>query len=167
MSNAIQSFGALYNNPFIFMPIFLSFYDSLGEKPRSILLSYLVLPLVLYPESHSFLVKAIPRSSMKTLVEANSRNSKEKMEKIDKRSRIYGIEERIVGYRDLTNASLQYAVDVSILDIDEDLSVEVTSDWHTTPICSPEQLKAAYNLGRLFKPYDVPTIYRNLGVKRL
>jgi len=155
MSNAIQSFGVLHNNPFIFGPIFLSFFESLGEKSKSILLSYLVLPLVLYPESHSFLVEANSRSSMRTMV------------KIEKRSRIYGIEERIVEYRELTNTSLQYAVDIGVLNVDEKLSVCVISNWPTTPICSPEQLKAARNLGRLFKPLDIPTIYRNLGVKRL
>lgn len=163
MSNAIQSFRVLHNNPFIFGPIFRSFFESLGEKSKSILLSYLVLPLVLYPESHSFLVGAISSSSIRTLVEAKS----SKGIKIEKRSRIYGIEERIVEYRELTNASLQYAVDIGVLKVDEKLSVDVILDWPTNPICSPEQLKAAYKLGRLFKPLDVPTIYQSLGVKRL
>ena len=45
MSNAIQSFGVLHNNPFIFGPIFQPFFEALGEKPKSILLSYPILPL--------------------------------------------------------------------------------------------------------------------------
>lgn len=163
MSNAIESFGVLHNNPFIFGPIFLSFFESLGEKSKGILLSYLVLPLVLYPESHDFLVMATSKSSMRTLVEAKSSTKI----KTEKRSRIYGIEERIIEYRELTNESLQYAIDISVLNINKKLSIDIVSNWPTNPICSPEQLKAARNLGRLFKPLDVPTIYRSLGVKKL
>ena len=120
MSNAIQSLGVLHNNPFIFGPIFRSFFESLGDKSKSILLSYLVLPLVLYPESHSLLVGAASRRSIRTLVGAPG-----------KRDPIYGLGERIAEYRELTNPSLQYAVDIGVLKIDENLSVDVISDWPT------------------------------------
>jgi hypothetical protein len=156
MSNAVKNFSVIYNNPFIFGPLFPSFYSSIGEKSKSILLSYLVLPLVLNPASLKFLVHVKSSSSVMTLVGGPG-----------KRDRIYGLEERIVEYRKLTNTSLQYEIDIGVLSINKDLSVCVESDLPSEPMYLPKQLKASYNLGRLFKPLDVPTIYRSLGVKRL
>lgn len=156
MSNAIQSFGVLHNNPFIFAPLFSQFYKSLGEKPKSVLLSYLVLPFVLYPESRIFLVKARSTSSLRTLIG-----------KKGNREHIYGLDERIADYRELTNTSFQHAVNMNVLQISETLSADVVSDWSTNPMCLPDQLKAAHRLGLLFTPFDVPTVYRMIGVKKL
>ena len=153
MSNAIQSFAALYNNPFIFGPLFPPFYKSFGEKPRSILLSYLILPIVLYPESRTFLVHAKSTSSIHTMVK--------------KRDRIYGIDERIAEYREFTNISVQYAIDIGVFQLTDSLSVHVKSNWPGGPLCSPDSIKAASRLGQLFTPFDIPTIYRLLGVKKL
>lgn len=153
MSNAIQSLGVLHNNPFIFAPLFSPFYKSLGEKPKSFLLSYLVLPLVLYPKSRTFLVRARSNSSIRTLM--------------SKRERIYGLDERIAEYRELTNTSLQHAVDMGVLHVRENLSVDVIADWTTKPMCSPDQRKAASKLGILLAPFDVPTVYRTIGVQKL
>lgn len=153
MSNAIQSFGVLHNNPFIFSPLFPPFYESLGEKPKSILLSYLILPLVLFPESQKFLMNAISTSSVHTMVK--------------KRDRIYGIDERMAEYRELTNSSIQYAADIGVLQFTDNLSVHVASDWPAVPLCPPVALKAASRLGYLFKPFDIPTVYRTLGVKKI
>lgn len=153
MSNAIQSLGELHNNPFIFAPLFSPFYKSLGEKPKSFLLSYLVLPLVLYPKSHTFLVGARSTSSLRTLM--------------GKKERIYGLDERIAEYRGLTNTSLQHAMDMGVLQVGEKLSVDVVSDWTTETLCSPDQLKAASKFGILLAPFDVPTVYRMIGVKKI
>ena len=153
MSNAIQSLGVLHNNPFIFAPLFSPFYKSLGEKPKSFLLSYLVLPLVLYPKSRTFLVGAKSTSSLRTLM--------------SKKERIYGLDERIDEYRGLTNTSLQHAVDMGVLQVVDNLSVNVVSDWTNEPLCSSDQLKAASKLGILLAPFDVPTVYRTIGVQKL
>jgi len=153
MSNAIQSFGVLHNNPFIFGPLFPPFYESLGKKPKSILLSYLILPLVLYPESNTFLVNAKSTSSVRTMVK--------------KRDRLYGLDERIAEFRKLTNTSVQYAIDIGVLELADDLTVYVNSSWSADPLCPADALKAANRLGILFAPFDIPTIYRMLGVKRL
>jgi hypothetical protein len=129
MSNAIQNLGVLYNNPFIFGPILRSFFESLGGKSRSILLSYLVLPLVLYPESHVLLVKrADSRRSIRNLVGVPG-----------KRDPIYGIEERIAGFRELTNLSIQYSVDIGVFSVDNNLSVNVISEWPAVPLCSTKE----------------------------
>ena len=84
-----------------------------------------------------------------------------------KRERLYGLDQRIAEYLRLTNATVQYATDMDILQITEDLSVNIITDWPTEPICPPEALKAASRLGKLFSPFDIPTIYRMIGVKRL
>jgi hypothetical protein len=156
MSNAIESFAVIYNNPFIFGTLFPSFYNSLGEKPKGILLSYLVLPLVLYPASLKFLMNAKSTSSVRTMVG-----------KPGERDRLYGLEERIAEYRELTNMSIQYEIDIGMLNIDENFSVNVNSYRSTNSLVFPDYQKAASRLGYLFAPFDVPTIYRILGVKKL
>jgi hypothetical protein len=156
MSNAIQSLSVLHNNPFILAPLFSSFYDLLGGKPQSILLSYFILPIVLYPSSQRFLLNANSKSSVMTMAG-----------KSNKRDRLYGLDERIIEYHELTNISFQYAIDMDVIRIKENLSIEVVSPWHSNALFLPDHLKAAKRLGILFRPFDVPTIYRMLGVKKI
>jgi len=162
MSNAIQSFAVIHNNPFIFGPLFPSFYASLGEKQNSVLLSYLVLPLVLYPASQKFLMNAKSTSSIMTLIG-----------KSDKRDRLYGLEERIAEYREITNISMQYEIDIGVVITDENLSINVNTSRSNNPrfinntLYFSDYRKSASKLGYLFAPFDVPTIYRLLGVKNL
>lgn len=153
MSNAIQHFGIIYNNPFVLGPVFPSFFKSLGKKPKGFLLSYLVLPLVLYPSSRTFLLRSRSTSTIRTLM--------------SKRERIYGLNERIAEYWGLTNKSFQHAVDIGILEIDETLSVNVVSDFPLDTMFVPDPITAAGRLGLLFNPFDVPTVYRMLGVKKI
>lgn len=87
--------------------------------------------------------------------------------KSGKRDRLYGLDERISEYRKLTNISFQHATDMGMLRIDEDLSVDVDSHWFSGTLCSPHHIKAASKLGVLFRPFDVPTIYRMIGVKKI
>ena len=153
MSNAIQSFKVIHHNPFTLTPLFLAFYSSLPVKPKSLLLSYLVLPMVLNPHSRKFLVGATSRSSMRTLIRD--------------RERLYGLAERIYEYRTLTNTCLQQAIDVNLIAVADDLSVIANPD-HAQDGSSPDNMiKAAKRFGELLTPFDVPTIYRMLGIKRL
>jgi hypothetical protein len=156
MSNAIKSFAVIHNNPFVFGQLFPSFYSSLGKKPKGILLSYLILPLVLYPASQKFLVNAKSTSSLMTMVG-----------KPGKRDRLYGLEERIAEYWELTNTSIQHEIDSGVLSIDEILSVDVNSYRSDNSPYFSDYRKAANRLGYLFAPFDVPTIYRIFGVKKL
>lgn len=156
MSNAVQSLSVLHNNPFILGPLFSSFYGMLGGKPQSILLPYLILPIVLYPASQRFLLHANSKSSVMTMAGKST-----------KRDRLYGLDERIAEYHELTNISFQYAVDMEVIRIAENLSVDVVSHWPSDTLCLPDHLKAANRLGILFRPFDAPTIYRMLGVKKI
>lgn len=153
MSSAIQSFEVIHHNPFTLSPLFPAFYRSLPVKPKSLLLSYLVLPMVLYPHSRRFLVGATSRSSMRTL--------------ISNRERLYGLAERIYEYRALTNTCIQQVIDVNLIAIADDLSVTAIHG-HAPEGSSPDDMiKAAERFGELLAPFDIPTIYRMLGIKRL
>ncbi len=67
----------------------------------------------------------------------------------------------------MSNKSLQYAVDVGALLIDSDLGIASGEPWPDTIIIEPGAIKAAKRLGVLFSPYDVPTIYRMLGIQKI
>lgn len=153
MSSAIKSYGVIHNNPFIFAPIFVEFYRGCILKEKSLLLSYLVLPIVLPKESRGFLSRAKSTSTVATLLRH--------------REYLEGLEERISEYRDLTNQAIRYAVDAGMIRIEADLSVKVICDecdYSLSPLAAP---RAARRLGTLFEPYDIPTIYRTFGVKKL
>jgi len=83
------------------------------------------------------------------------------------RDRLYGLDERLASYRDLTNTTFQYLLDIEVLRINQGLSVSVLTSWSSEMVLSPDYTKSANRLGKLFSPFDVPTIYRMLGVKRL
>ena len=153
MSNAIFSFSTLHNNPFIYAPLFHPFYEALGEKQYNLLLSYLILPLVLFQKSRKFLVQAKSTSSLHTMTK--------------KRELLYGIDDRIDDYRELTNTSVQYALDMGVITISNNLSVVAKSNWSDDSICPTDTPKAASQLGRLLAPYEIPYIYRKFGVRRL
>lgn len=153
MSNAIGSYAVIHNNPFILAPLFELFYASLPKKPKNILLSYLVLPLVLYPPSRSFLADAKPSSSIRTMNK--------------KRERFYGFCGRVEEYKTLTNLCIQHAIDSGSIAIEEDLSILVIAPRLDASLCPGTSAKAATKLGVLIAPYEISAIYRSLGVKAL
>jgi len=153
MRNAIESYAVIHNNPFILAPLLELFYAVLPRKPKNVLLSYLVLPLVLYPPSRSFLTNAIASSSIRTM-------GKE-------RERFYGLSERVEEYKVLTNLCMQHAIDLAAVRVEEDLSVQVIGSGPAVSLCPGTSAKAAGKLGKLLAPYEIPAIYRSLGVKRL
>jgi hypothetical protein len=156
MSSAIKSLRVLHNNPFILAPIFPAFFQSLGEKRNGLLLSYLVLPMVLPPAPRKFLTNANSRSSLMTLAG-----------KPEDRNRLFGLEERICEYRTLTNASMQHLVDNGMLSITKYLSAKTMPEASNEELCPLNTIKSASRLGLLFAPFDVPSIYRILGIKQL
>lgn len=153
MGNAISSYETIHNNPFILAPLFPAFYSSYSSRENDLLLSYLVLPLVLYPKSRGFLSRANIRSSVRTLIED--------------RERIFGISESVASYKSLTSSSMQYAIEFGALEISENLSVLVGDKALDKALCPTETIKASVRLGKLFDPFDIPTIYRMLGIKKL
>lgn len=70
---AIDHLYVLHNNPFIFARVFLDFFEELGEKEHSALLTYLVLPIVLDKENRDVLMRAIATSNLRTFVSRGER----------------------------------------------------------------------------------------------
>lgn len=154
MNDIIQKYSILFNNPFVFGDVFFSFYKSLEEKENSILLAYLVLPLTLYPESQKYLTqKSNPSSCMRILVSEHAR--------------MYGLQERISEYRELTNITVQHLINLGVFSINEKMSVIIHSEWSSSYKFLNNANKAAQRLGKFMSPHDIPTSYRMLGVKKI
>lgn len=153
MSDPIHSLHVLHNNPFIFAPAFGNFYKLLGEKEYSLLLGYLILPITLHQPSRKFLNNANSRSSLRTMLK-------------DRRN-IYGLDERVALYREMTNTTIQYLLGTGGISVHSEVVV-TAADHQILNGTAPEGvIKAAHRLGTFFQPYDVPTVFRMLGVMSL
>lgn len=155
MIKLIRHLKTLYNNPFIFGQLLHAFYNVRQNCcDKDFLLSYLILPMTLYPASQQYLTqRKHPESSLRILSKQSER--------------LYGLKKRIEEYRELTNLTMQYAIDIGVLKINENLSVDVLSEWPAESIFLCNAVKAAIRLGEFTGKFDIPTTYRILGVKKL
>ncbi|MDB5122818.1 MAG: hypothetical protein JWP94_947 [Mucilaginibacter sp.] len=155
MSKSVDSFYALYNNPFLLSGIVVEFYKHYSFKQQNdILLSYLILPLTLYESSKAGLQRANKQRSIRTFVKEPER--------------LFGLAERLKEYKKMTNLTMQFAIDQRYLLIDEVLSVKVDSSNEITmnPGLKPH-LTAAANLAKMLNAVDVISVYRQFGIKRI
>lgn len=140
----------LHNNPFIFAPAMYAFYCQLGDRDRSLLLSYLVLPITLHKPCREFLCAANSRSSLRTMMAKNHL--------------LNGIEERVLEHKRLTNLTVQYLLGARDIVLDG-TTVKVANDSHPNLVESlTGQVKAAKRFAMFCKEYEVPMIFRMLGV---
>ena len=153
MSNAIRNFRTIHNNVFIFAPIFIYFFKAVGPKPKSILLSYLVLPFVL------------PLSSRKSLINSNVTSTIFSF--LSKKDYMRGLSDRLAYYRVLTNHCLQYLIDVEMIKLGADDSVIVLSDDIETRFSPEATPHAAKKFGTLLKPHEIPVVYRLMQIRKL
>ncbi|CAG0937992.1 hypothetical protein BROC_00067 [Candidatus Brocadiaceae bacterium] len=159
MSKAIDNIYALINNPFVLVDYIIEFYKNYrNHQNKDILLSYLILPLILYEPS---------RIKLKTSKSSSSLYSFLKTQEV-----IAGLPERVEEFKPLTNICLQIAFDSGLLTLTEDLSVDCIAISGSSNItCDNEEHeilhKCSANLVKIFKSWDVPAIYRLLGVKTL
>ncbi len=158
MNKSIKHLNTLYNNPFLLGHILYSFYASLNEKAdgsvnKSILFSYLVFPLTLYPASQTYLKNSNRRSRLQILQE--------------KHECLFGLSERIQNYKEITNLTIQHSCDIGVFSVDSSLGIIVKSDWPKQSVALPYVSQAAKKLANLFHGYDVPSVYRFLGVTEL
>jgi hypothetical protein len=153
MTTAIESYGTLHYSPFILAPLFEAFYERAIVQPRNVLLCYLVLPLVLHPQCRRFFRNAVLSSSLTTFAHETSR--------------LYGLPERVQESRELTHACMQLAVDAGGIRISDDLSVAFRHRVLDPSACPQDAERAARNLAKVLRRYDVPAVYRQLGMRKL
>lgn len=153
MSTAIDNISILHYSPFVLAPIFEVFYESLPLQPKNILLAYLVLPLLMKPETKSFFINARASSSLRTFC--------------SERARLYGLQDRIAELKDTTNQCLILASESGAITFHEDMSVSFNKYSFDKTVCPSDTIQAGKKLASILSPYDIPSIYRFLGVKQL
>ncbi|AXI03700.1 three component ABC system middle component [Aquirhabdus parva] len=152
LTNAIEHFETLTRSPLVLARIINAFFQHLPNKDKSFLLGYLVLPIVLHPASQDFLRKARKTSSIRTFC--------------NNRELLAGLPQRINAMRVITNLAIQNSLDCEQLKLGPDLSLDFIANKNPESILENQQ-KAAKNLAFIFEPYDVPAIYKLLGIKEL
>lgn len=119
MSKYVDSIYKVNNNIFVLAPLFVAFYQNLKPTSKNLLLSYLVLPLILYKTSQQKIKTSNNRSSIFSFL-----NSKEKT----KRENVYGLPKRVQEYKEITNQCILYAIENKWLKLNDDLSVVVLKE---------------------------------------
>ncbi len=158
MSKYVDSIYQINNNIFVLTPLFVAFYKNLSPTPRNLLLSYLVLPLVLYKPSQEKIKKSIKTSSIFTFLQSSISS---------KRESIYGLPKRVQEFKDITNQCILYALENEWIKLNDDLSITVLKEQENNIENLNDAFKASSKLFNIFKDLDVVTIYRQLGVKEL
>ena len=154
MIKRVEYLYTLYNNIFAYTPILHSFYQEYIGQDRDILLSYLILPLVLNETSRNKLVNLTTRSSLFSFCKYEDC--------------IIGLPERIKQYKAVTNDCIQYGVDSGLFTISDSLHIEVSKLENSENfIVDNDKIKASKKIAMILKSFDIPTIYRNLGVAEL
>ncbi len=156
MSKFFDSIYDINNNIFVFSPLIVNFYKNLQPTKKNILLAYLVLPIVLHEDSYK-----------KTKYLKKSSNIFTFLDNKDKKNLIFGLENRIQKYKELTEKCIIYAIEMNWLEIKKDLSVKYLQDVNNKLSNLENAYKASEKLHIIFKNYDVVTIYKYLGVKKL
>ncbi|MFA8341420.1 MAG: three component ABC system middle component [Rhodothermaceae bacterium] len=154
MSKFADSIYKLNNNPFVFSPLFIQAYKNFVQIEKNILLSYLILPLVLNQNSCKSLKYSKSNSSMQTFSSKNEN--------------LFGLTDRIELYKPITNLCLQYLIDNKVFTLNENLSIIIeNTDRIPGTNRKDDYMKAAAKIHNIFKDFDVISIYRELGVKKL
>ncbi|CAH0650154.1 MULTISPECIES: three component ABC system middle component [Pseudomonas] len=142
----------LQRSPLALAPVIYQFYNHRETTEQDVLLSYLILPLVLYPPTQDFLHKAKSTSSLRTMCE--------------KRERLAGLVERVQQMKSLTNDCLLILSAEGCIGFDQRLGVTL-HDENRAENANPRIMKAAERLATIFGTEHIVTIYRMLGLKSL
>lgn len=153
MANAIIHINNLHNNAYILSPIIEAFYESTNKRSKDILLSYLVLPLLIHSKSNDKINKSNVRSTIYTT--------------FSDPSIIYGINERVEYFKNITNKCLMLSSIENSIEIEDDMSVRFIERKIDYTFCNQEKLKSATKLAKLFNSHDIVEIYRKLGITKL
>lgn len=158
MTDMIEHYFTLNNSPIVLAPILDAFYQELKPSKNNLLLSYLVLPMVIYPVSKKFLLNARRTSSLKTYCDG------------DNSERLIGLQWRVNEFRDITNIAIMNSISCNRLILQEDMSIIFNHDKPLLDIkdnlIMDDRIKAAKKIATIiFNPYPVSNIYLKLGIK--
>lgn len=152
MSSVIDALYQLKYNPFKYGEHIASFYSTIQNVEKNLLLAPLIIPLCTHPTFGTSLSSAVfgekKKSSIWTI--------------FNDRAKLYDLQERISEFQSLTEQCIQFCLTNDWLTIDDkNLSLEyiTTSDQKLTP------QKNAANFGKLVSGHSVIELYAFLGVK--
>ena len=148
----IDHLFTLQRTPFALAPVIHRFYEFSDAKERDVLLSYLVLPMVLYPPMRTYLMGARVTSSPRTMCK--------------EQSRLVGLAVRVQDFKSLTNAAMLILTAERSIEVADNLSVRSIGEVRTAN-ANKELLEAGRKLATVFANEDVVSIYRTLGLKSL
>lgn len=152
MASPIEHLFTLQRSPIAMAPVIHKFFASSQPRERDVLLSYLVLPMVLYPAMQEYLLKVIKTSNLRTLCKDQSR--------------LVGLTQNVQQFKSLTHAALLVLKAEQSIEITGDLTVKSIGDVNAAN-ANPKQLEAARRLSMVCAEADVVSIYRTLGFKSL
>lgn len=150
--NPIEHLFTLQRTPFALAPVIHRFFEVSQTKERDVLLSYLILPMVLYPPMRTFLMRVRATSSLRTMCQ--------------EQSRLVGLAARVEEFKSLTNATMLILSAERGIEIADDLSVRSIGKVREAN-AHRDLLDAGRKLAFVFSDVDVVSIYRTLGLKSL
>lgn len=148
MSSIVDALYELKYNPFEYGPYLASFYANLEESENNLLLAQLIIPLCSHHIYNPKLLKSNKLSSIWSV--------------FDDRTELYDLQERIDGFKSLTEQSIQYCLVNDWLSVNEQRLSLTKYDEFASKFTVQ---KSAEKLGRLFSGHSVIEIYAFLGVK--
>ncbi|SFQ23009.1 three component ABC system middle component [Pseudomonas borbori] len=151
-ASPIEHLFTLQRSPIALAPVIHKFFASSQPRERDLLLSYLVLPMVLYPAMQEYLLTVIKTSNLRTLCKDQSR--------------LVGLTRNVQQFKPLTHAALLVLKAEQSIEITDDLTVKSIDDVRAAN-ANPKQLEAARRLSMVCAEADVVSIYRTLGFKSL
>lgn len=148
MSSIVDDLYELKYNPFEYGQYLASFYTHLEHSENNLLLAQLIIPLCSHPFYSHKLLNSNKLSSIWSV--------------FNDKTKLYDLQERIDGFRALTEQCIQYCLINDWLSVNEQrLSLAKCDGADSTFI--PQ--KSAEKLSRLFSGHSVVEIYAFLGVK--
>lgn len=151
MSNIISEVVKVKFNPFSLAPAMLSYYENCQVRQDSVLLLYLLFPMIL----NSDWIKKTPIPRKKTRLESWVKANKIHIE---------GLPERIEAFQHLSEITLQYCIDMEYVMVEERNNVVVRSNPFKTK--GPFD-NSAIRLARLIGKDTPAKVYATLGIREL
>lgn len=137
----------LNSNPFLIGLIFQSFYDGYGKSKCSILIHYVVTPIVLYKDSRILFSTITKNASLSKIIDDNTLAFIE-------------LQERIWKMKELSNLSLISLHNQGKIQLSGTVEINETIKYESFNVDLKDILRSAHYLGILFSDIEVHDIYK-------